>query len=344
MTNRNVQIPAMGVREWALLLMLAALWGGSFFFYKLLVAALPPFTVVLGRVGLAALILNAWLALRGRPLRVPLRVWAAFLVMGLLNNVVPFSLIAFGEIRISSGLASILNATTPIFTVLAAHALTADEKLSSGKLAGVALGFAGVAVLIGPTAIAGIGSQGVIGEAACLLAALAYAFAGIFGRRFRLLPPMTVATGQLTASTVVLIPLVVLSDRPWRLPMPNAEVWMAMAGIAVFCTVLAYILYFRILAAAGATNVLLVTFLVPISALVLGSAVLGEALHARELIGMALIGGGLGLIDGRLLALVPTGAIPPPRTFGQPAPVPKATREERPISRSADRRSGSSRR
>ncbi|MGH7050406.1 MAG: DMT family transporter [Acetobacteraceae bacterium] len=337
MTDRNLPIPVMGAREWALLLILAALWGGSFFFYKLLVAALPPFAVVLGRVGLAALILNAWLLLRGRSLRVPLQVWAAFLVMGLLNNVVPFSLIAFGEIRISSGLASILNATTPIFTVLVAHALTADEKLRRGKLAGVALGFAGVSVLVGPTAIAGIGSQDVMGEAASLLAALAYAFAGIYGRRFRLLPPMTVATGQLTASTFVLIPLVLLFDPLWKLPMPNAEVWMAMIGIAVFCTVLAYILYFRILAAAGATNVLLVTFLVPVSALVLGSAVLGETLHARELLGMALIGGGLACIDGRLLTLVLPRAKPPPRAFGNPASLPEAIREEPLVSRSAGR-------
>ncbi|MGH7082684.1 MAG: DMT family transporter, partial [Acetobacteraceae bacterium] len=168
--------------------------------------------------------------------------------------------------------------------------------------------------------------------------ALAYAFAGIYGRRFRLLPPMTVATGQLTASTFVLIPLVLLFDPLWKLPMPNAEVWMAMIGIAVFCTVLAYILYFRILAAAGATNVLLVTFLVPVSALVLGSAVLGETLHARELLGMALIGGGLACIDGRLLTLVLPRAKPPPRAFGNPASVPEAIREESPVSRSADRR------
>lgn len=311
-------MPAMGAREWVLLLILAGLWGGSFFFFKVLVAALPPFTVVLGRVGLAALMLHAWLALRGRPFRVPLRLWPAFVVMGLLNNVVPFSLIAFGEVRISSGLASILNAMTPIFTVLVAHAITADEKLNSGRLAGVAAGFAGVAVLIGPAAFLGIRSQDAIGEAASLLAALAYSFAGIYGRRFRILPPITVATGQLTASTLVLIPLVVLFDRPWRLPMPDGGIWMALIGIAFFCTVLAYILYFRILAVAGATNVLLVTFLVPISALVLGSAALGEAIGARELLGMVLIGGGLAMIDGRLPGIVMRSAKLLPRADGNP--------------------------
>ncbi|MGH7066672.1 MAG: DMT family transporter [Acetobacteraceae bacterium] len=318
MAKRGAPMPAMGSREWALLLILAGLWGGSFFFFKLLVAALPPFTVVLGRVGLAALILNAWLLLRGRPLRAPLRIWAAFLVMGLLNNVVPFSLIAFGELGISSGLASILNAMTPIFTVLVAHAITADEKLSSGKLAGVAAGFAGVAVLVGPAAFLSIRSQDVIGEVACLLAALVYSFAGIYGRRFRTLPPITVATGQLTASTLALIPLVALFDRPWSLPMPDGGIWMALIGIAFFCTVLAYILYFRILAVADATNVLLVAFLVPISALVLGSVVLRETVGARELLGMALIGGGLAMTDGRLPGILIRRAKRQPRTVGNP--------------------------
>lgn len=275
-----------------------------FLLQDFLVAVLPPFTVVLGRVGLAALILNAWFAFRGRSFPVTLRLWPAFVVLGLLNNVIPFSLIAFGEVRISSGLASILNAMTPIFMVLVAHAITADEKLNSGKLAGVAAGFAGVAVLVGPAAFLSIRSQDVIAETACLLAAFSYLLAGIYGRRFRTLLPIAVATGQFTASTLVLTPLALLFDRRWKRPMPNLEIWIAMIGIAVFCTVLAYILYFRILAVAGATNVLSVTFLVPISALVLGSAVLGEAVGARELLGMALIGSGLAMSDRRLPAAV----------------------------------------
>lgn len=296
--------PVMGGREWGMLLSLATLWGGSFFFFKVLVVALPPFTVVLARVGLSALILNAWLALRHDGIPTSPRTWGAFVVMGLLNNVIPFTLIAFGEIRISSGLASILNATTPMFAVLVAHWLTESERLSLGKAAGVAIGFTGVAVLIGPDALVGVRGEDIVGEAACLLAAVSYAFAGICGRHFKGLSPIKVATGQITASSLLLLPLVAIVDRPWTLPMPGAEIWGAMIGIAVLCTVLAYILYFRILATAGATNVLLVTFLLPVTAMLLGWLVLGESAPPRALGGTAIIGGGLACIDGRLPRLL----------------------------------------
>jgi drug/metabolite transporter (DMT)-like permease len=302
MTTRSA--PAMGWREWLMLLALAALWGGSFFFFKILVATLPPFTVVLGRVGLAAVMLNLWLALRRDFMPTSPRLWAAFIIMGVLNNVVPFSLIVFGETRISTGLAAILNATTPIFTLLIAHVLTANERLNRAKSVGVIVGFAGVATLIGPGALAGMGGDGVIGELACLAAALVYAFAGIYGRRFKGISPIKVATGQVTGSTLVLVPIASIADRPWRLPPPDAATWGALLGIAFLCTVLAYVLYFRILAVAGATNLSLVTFLVPVSAIVLGSFLLGEALLVQELLGAALIGVGLIFIDGRLPAML----------------------------------------
>jgi len=298
----------MGGREWVLLLALSILWGGSFFFFKVLVAELPPLTVVLGRVGLAALALNAVLLVRGDPMPTSPRLWGAFLIMGLLNNVVPFTLIVFGETRISSGLASILNATTPIFAVLAAHALTANEKLTWAKGAGVLLGFLGVAVLIGPGILSSVGDNDILGELCCLLAALVYAFAGIYGRRFRGLAPLKIATGQVTASTAVLLPMSLLIDRPWSLPAPSATAWAALAAIALLSTALAYMIYFRILAAAGATNLLLVTFLLPISALLLGSAFLGEAITPQSIAGMALIGLGLAAIDGRLWRAAREGA------------------------------------
>ncbi len=289
----------MGTAEWALLILLSALWGGSFFFYKVLVAVLPPFTVVLARVGLAALILNAWLLACHDPLPRSRRLWAQFLVMGLLNNAIPFSLIAFGEVRIASGLASILNATTPIFTVIAAHALTDNEKATPSRLAGVLFGFAGTTMLVGPAAMRGFGSGSLVGEAACLLAAISYAFAGIYGRRFSGLAPLKVATGQITASTVVLLPVAAVADRPWTLPPPGIAVWLSVLGIALLCTAFAYIVYFRLLAAAGATNLLLVTFLLPISSLLLGWFVLGETVAPSAFAGMALIGFGLAAIDGR---------------------------------------------
>ncbi len=300
MSDRSLQ---MGTREWALLLVLSALWGGSFFFFKVLVAALPPFTVVLGRVGIAAVALNLLLLARRDPMPASMRLWGAFAVMGFLNNVVPFTLIVFGETRISSGLASILNATTPIFAVLAAHALTDNEKLTWPKAVGMLFGFLGAAVLIGPTAFDGMAGSDSVGELSCLGAALVYALAGLYGRRFRGIAPLKIATGQITASTIMLIPVTLLVDRPWRLPPPHLHVWAALFGIALLSTALAYLIYFRILAVAGATNLMLVTFLLPISALILGSAFLGETITAQALGGMALIGVGLAAIDGRLWRL-----------------------------------------
>jgi drug/metabolite transporter (DMT)-like permease len=318
--------PKMGRREWVLLLILSAVWGSSFFFFKVLVAELPPLTVVLGRVGLAAVALNLFLALRGERMPRSPRLWGAFLVMGLLNNVVPFTLIVFGETRISSGLASILNATTPIFTVLAADRLTTTERLTRAKGIGVLCGFAGVAVLIGPAALRGLSGGDVVGEAACLLAALSYAFAGIFGRRFAGIPPLKVATGQITASTAVLIPLALIVDRPWTLAPPSAAAWSSLITIAILCTAIAYMFYFRILATAGATNLLLVTFLLPISALLLGAAFLGETVSLRALAGMGLIGLGLAAIDGRVPRAVLAAVTARVRSapYGPPAARPAA--------------------
>ena len=291
--------PRMGAPEWIALLALSTLWGGSFFFFKVLVAELPPFTVVLGRVGIAALALNLLLAARRDPLRLAPRLWGPFLILGLLNNVIPFSLIAFGETRITSGSAAILNATTPIFTILAAHLFTTDEKMTLAKGTGVLAGFSGVAVLIGPEALSGIGQGDLLGDGCCLLAALVYGLGAIYGRRFKGMPPLKIATAQVTAATVILLPLASLVDRPWALPMPSTGAWMALLAIALLSTALAYLLYFRILAVAGATNLVLVTFLLPASALALGALFLGEAVTLRALMGLALIGLGLAAIDGR---------------------------------------------
>ena len=291
----------MGAPEWLALFALSGLWGGSFFFFKVLVAELPPFTVVLGRVGIAALALNLLLWARRDPLRLPARQWGRFLVLGLINNVIPFSLIAFGETRIASGDAAILNATTPIFTILVAHFATADEKLTPARSLGVLFGFLGAAVLIGVEALSRFGRGDLVGDGACLLAAAVYGLGAIYGRRFKGVPPLKIATGQVTASTVILVPLAGLVDRPWMLPMPTAGAWMALFALALLCTALAYLLYFRILAVAGATNLVLVTFLLPGSALVLGAVFLGETVTATALAGMALIGLGLAAIDGRPL-------------------------------------------
>jgi len=290
----------MGAGAWGLLVTLSVLWGGSFFFAEVALAELPPLTVVLGRVALAALALLAALRIAGLRLPTDRRSLGRFAVMGGLNNMLPFSLIVWGQTEIAGGLAAILNATTPLFTVLLAHVLTADERFSGGRLAGVGLGFAGVVAMIGPAALAGLGAS-VLAQLAVLAAALSYACAGIYGRRFRGEPPLVTAAGQVTASALLLAPVALLAERPWTLPMPGLATIGALAGIALFSTALAYVIYFRVLARAGATNLLLVTFLIPASAILLGVLVLGEALTPAQLAGLALIGLGLAAIDGRPL-------------------------------------------
>jgi drug/metabolite transporter (DMT)-like permease len=294
----------MNLRVWIWLLSLSVLWGGSFFFAKVAIGELQPLTVVFARVALAALALNLVLSFTGRSLFRQGAPWASFIAMGILNNLIPFSLIFWGQTQIASGLATILNATTPLFTLVVAHLLTHDERMNGAKVAALLAGFAGVTILVGPDFLVG-DRAGFWGQMACLGAALSYAFAGVYGRRFQAMAvsPMQAATGQVTASAVLILPIMLIVDQPWTLPAaPSATVWASLAGLALLSTALAYVLYFRILAAAGATNLLLVTFLIPVVAIPLGAAVLGERLEWRHFTGMALIGLGLAAIDGRITA------------------------------------------
>lgn len=297
-----IKAKVMGPAEWAMLIALSLLWGGSFFFVGVAVKALPPFTIVALRVSLAAAALLLFLRFTGRSMPRDGRIWLAFFGMGLLNNLIPFSLIVWGQTHIASGLASILNATTPLFGVVVAHLLTDDEKLTANKLSGVLIGFLGVAVMIGPAALGGLGSN-VLAQVAVLGAALSYAFAGVFARRFKRMgvAPIVTATGQVSASSLMLVPIALLVDRPWALTVPGLEVWGAIVGIALISTALAYVLFFRILETAGVTNLMLVTFLIPVSAILLGALFLGESLEPKHFLGMALIAAGLAAIDGRLL-------------------------------------------
>jgi len=260
------------------------------------------------RVAIAAVTLQLVLVLRGHRLPSECRVIAAVAVMGLLNNVLPFTLIVWGQHRVASGLAAILNATTPLFTAVVAHLFTADEKLTRAKMIGVLSGICGVIVMIGPMALMGIGIQA-LAELACLGAALSYAFAGVFGRQFRRLgvTPLATATGQVTASALMLFPITIIVDRPWELAPPHVATWGAVLGIGVLSTAVAYVLYFKILETAGATNLLLVTFLIPVTAILLGTYVLREHLLFSHLVGMGLIGTGLAVIDGRMLVLANRG-------------------------------------
>ncbi|MEM1346233.1 MAG: DMT family transporter [Pseudomonadota bacterium] len=293
----------MDATAWAMLLALSLLWGGSFLFIGIAVGALPPLTIVVLRVGFAALALWAFLWLTGIALPRGRTAWTALIGMGVLNNVIPFTLIVWGQTQIASGLASILNATTPIFTVVVAHWLTSDEPLTRVRALGVGLGFAGVVAMIGWDALDGLGAS-VPAQLAVLGAALSYAFASVFARRFRTLglAPEATAAGQVTASALLLAPLALVIERPWTLPPPPIEVIGAVLALALASTALAYGLYFRILARAGATNLMLVTFLIPPSAIALGWLVLDERLVWVQGVGLLLILAGLACIDGRLLA------------------------------------------
>ena len=290
----------MGPIEWLLLAALSVLWGGSFFFAEVALVELPPLTIVAGRVVLAAAALHVLLRLLRQTLPRDRGDWVAFFAMGMLNNAIPFSLIVWAQIEITGGAASILNAATPLFTALLAHRFTADERLTWNRLAGVLVGLAGVIVMIGWEALSGLNLH-IAAEFAVLAAALSYACAGIYGRRFRGQPPLVTAAGQLTASSLLILPLAAIVDRPWLLAPPEMISIGAILGLALLCTALAYVIFFRILAAAGATNLLLVTLLIPASAMLLGGLFLNEAIEPRQFAGMALIAAGLALLDGRLV-------------------------------------------
>lgn len=299
--------------EWASLLFLSLLWGGSFFFNAIAVRELPVFTVVVGRVAVAAVLMLVLLRATGQKLPAGSRIWAAFFVIGLANNAIPFSLIVAGQQHIAAGVASILNAATPLFTVLFAHFLTADEKMTGNRLIGVVIGFLGVAVMVGIDAVQDLGSH-VTAQLMCLSATVSYALASIYGRRFRTMgvAPLVTATGQVVTASILLVPVMLVVDRPWELPMPSMAAIGAVAGLALLSTALAYVLFFRLLASAGASNLALVTFLVPVSAILLGFLFLNEVLLPRHLAGMALIGLGLAAIDGRMWRALTGRRTPPP--------------------------------
>lgn len=299
-TTQTVSTGPMSARDWGQLLLLGAIWGGSFFFARIAVSELHPLVLVLFRVAIAALALQLYLAVRGPSFRLAFPHAGWFFLLALTNNVVPFSLIFAGQTQLGAGVASVLNATTPFWTLVLANTLTTDEKLSWNKLAGIAFGVAGTAIMIGPGLLAGLGGP-VWAKLALIGASLSYGLALIIARRFKGIPSPVVATGQLTASTIIMIPVVLFSYGPAGLFSASPPVWAAVLALALLSTAFAYILYFNLVASAGATNASLVTLVVPVSAVLLGFMFLGERLELFEIGGMLLIGAGLLTIDGRVL-------------------------------------------
>jgi drug/metabolite transporter (DMT)-like permease len=289
-------------RDWSLLAVLSILWGGSFFFNGAALRELPPLTLVLLRVALGAAILLPLLRVQGIGFPRGLKGWTPFVVIGLLNNVIPFSLIVAGQTFIPSGLASILNATTPLFTVLV-MAAAGEEALQARRVAGVALGLAGVIILRG-WGIETRAGQG-LGILLCLGGALSYGFAALAARRLlKDSPPLGTATFQLMASTVMMAIVAGAVEQPWHLAMPGVTTWLAVLGLAALSTALAYIVFFQIMRRSGASNVMLVTLLIPVTAILLGWLVLGEPVSMREIAGAIVIGSALIVIDGRAVRML----------------------------------------
>lgn len=294
----------MNKSDWGTLLVLALVWGAAFLFIGVAVKHVPPLTYVWLRLAIAAAAMWAFLRWKGVALDLPRSAWGSIMLLALLNNALPFTLFGWGQTHIASGLASILNATTPIWGVVVAHLFTRDERLTPRKLAGVLLGFGGVALMIGPSLLANIGSSA-LAQLACVTASLSYAVAAVWARRFRAqgLSPLTVTTGQLTAGAAMMLPLMLLVDQPWTMAMPPLSAWGSIVALAVLCSAFGYVLYFRLIDSSGATNALLVTLLVPPVAILLGSLFLAEVLAPQDFAGLALIALGLAAIDGRLLKL-----------------------------------------
>lgn len=290
---------SMTASDWGQLLLLSVVWGGSYLFIAIAVTELPPPVIVLARVAIGGLVLVAVVRLSGLRLPLTLAWWLPVAVMSILNNIIPFNLITWAQTEVPSGLAAIFNAATPLFTVLMAQVLTADEKMTPGKVVGVLLGFSGVAVLIGPDALRGIGTS-VLAQAALLVAAMSYALSGIWARRFSDRPPIATAAGQMVASTVMMIPITLALTPHWTPAMPGPATIVSVLCLALLSTAFGYLLVFRIVRSAGATNLSLVTLLIPVTAVLLGVLILNESLDARAGLGMGLIALGLASIDGRI--------------------------------------------
>ncbi len=301
----------MNGRDWLVLLFLALIWGGAFFFIGVAVRHVQPLTYVWLRVTIGAAGLWAYLIIKGERISLPRQVWGSILLLAILNNALPFTLFGWSQTHIASGLASILNATTPIWGVVVAHFLTQDERMSPRKVAGVLLGFGGVAVMIGPSLLSNLGTSG-LAELACVTAALSYALAAVWARRFRRLgiSPLSVTTGQLTAGAIMMLPMSMFIDKPWTHAFPPMSALAAITALALLCTALGYVLYFRLIDRAGATNALLVTLLVPPVAILLGGLFLGEILAPQDFGGLALIALGLAAIDGRVLTVLARRRLP----------------------------------
>jgi len=305
MTGPTPANAGMTGRLWLLILLMSALWGGGFMFIKFALTGFAPFSVVAGRVGVAALALGLIVAVGRQRLPRQAKVWRAFFIMGALNNLIPWMMVAWAQTQIPSSMAAILNAPTPLLTAVMAHLLTDDEKLTRQRFTGVLAGMLGVALVVGPGVLSGMDSA-VLAQVTCLSATVSYAASAVYGRVFRSMDvtPVVAAFGQQLMVAVVIVPLALIVDQPWARPAPGAGAIAAVLALGVIATALPYIIFYRVLAEAGATNLMLVNLLIPGWAVALGAMVLGERLPPTAFLGMAMVGLGLAVIDGRLFPAI----------------------------------------
>ena len=287
-------------RAWAELLALSLIWGASFLSIRIALNEIGPLTAVAHRTGWAMVILWAYVVIRRFPIPADPRIWGAFLIMGFLNNVIPFSLMAWGQLHIETGLTSILNAATAVFGVIAAAVFLADERLTARKAIGVSLGFLGVATAIGLSAFQNFDIRS-LGQLAVIGGTISYALAGVWARKtLGHLKPQVAAAGMVTGASLVTIPLAWTLEGPISLDLAP-QTWAAIGYYAVVATAIAYLLYYRVLGMAGSGNLMLCTLLVAPVAIILGAIVLAEALPLRAYIGFAILAVGLLILDGRIL-------------------------------------------
>ena len=280
------------------LLLLAALWGPSFLFIKVAVEDIPPLTLVVGRVGIAAVLLYLLLRFQGRTLPKFGPTWKHFAIMAFFQNAFPFALFNWGELHIDSALAAILNGTTPLFTIILAHFFVADDRITGSKVVGILLGFGGLMMLIAPSLVGGVQAT-TWGLLAIALASASYGIAIVYSRlNLRGQPPLVAPTAQLGLAALYMLPLSLLIEQPYRLPAPALSSLGALLALAVFGTAVAFVVFYHIINRVSATYTSMVTYLVPIVGVFLGIVVLSEQLHWSAYAGCALILIGVMIVNG----------------------------------------------
>ncbi|MGH1365655.1 MAG: DMT family transporter [Calditrichia bacterium] len=288
----------MKLRNFLWLLFLAALWGPSFLFIKVAVQEFPPITLSTIRVGLGALVLYPIMRWLGNSLPRERQLWRHFAFVGLFNHAIPFALFSWGEIYVDSAIASILNGTTPLFTIIIAHFFTEDDRLNSTKSIGTLIGFIGLMLIVGPAIFEGARTT-TLGLIAVTIPAACYGLSIVYTRRYlRGLPKLVAPTAQLMSGTLWLLPFALLIDQPLSLANPSLAAWGSLIALAVFGTAIAFIVYFHLIETVSATYISMVTYLVPIFGIFLGIVVLNESVGWNGFAGCALIIFGVMVVNG----------------------------------------------